>query len=719
MTGSQAIDRRGFTPGRVQKTITMPAHLRIRRWLLCICSGLLLAAGTEISPAATQEQSLHIASSDLAAAPASFDLDRDREPIVSLDGQWRFHPGDNPLWSDAALDDSSWPLLSSDRPWSEQGYAGMSGFAWYRFSVLVPAAHPALWLDLAPIVTSSQTFVDGKLVASVGHMPPNIFPTANWNYQLVPLVGSESGPPKTVPRRIQVSIRVWHSPIWAGYIGGGPASGDHLVGDSSLMSAQQLHHYDHRRLLFVDRFSYAIVGSIVGITIFGLFLFRPQEREYLWFAIVLMAKSLDSILTVISQVYAIPSVPVFDICDGVLIACAQVALLLFLTRVLKLRRGFLLNVIFVMALASPVFNVLYWPGLLSAAVGALIQVGCLLPSSIWMLVILSAGALRRDANARLLLLPVALVQGLWVTDNVVIALNQFGLPVEARLIETPFVVAPFTIHPSILAELLFLFAMLAFLIRRFTIACRREERWEGALEAARQVQNLLLPEAIPQIEGFAIDCVYRPADAVGGDFFQILPIGDGDLLIVVGDVAGKGLPAAMMVSMIVGAIRTEAAHTTDPALLASALNDRMTGRSADELGSGFTTCLCAHLSANGRLVLANAGHIPPYRNGRELAMPGALPLGMLGGITYELITTQLQLSDRLTFVSDGVVEAQNKFGELLGFDRTQELSTRSAVEIAEIANRFGQVDDITVVTIDFLGTPAKVSSNPAWEALVS
>jgi phosphoserine phosphatase RsbU/P len=654
------------------------------------------------------------------AALASFDLVRDRKSVISLQGKWRFHPGDDVQWSDPAFNDSSWPLLLSDQPWSDQGYTGMSGFAWYRFTVLLPAAHPALSLDLAPIMTSWQAFVDGKLVASVGHMPPNIFPTANWNYQLVPLVGPEPAVSHSVQRRIQIAIRVWHSPIWAGYIGGGPAFGEHLLGDSSLIAVEQSDHDEHRRLVFVDRFSYTIVASIIGITIFGLFLFRPNEREYLWFSIVLMAKSLDSVLTVINQVYAVPSVPVFDILDGLLVACAQIALLLFLARVLKVRRTFLWNTIFVLALASPIFNVMYWPGWLSAPVGALVQVFCLLPSAIWMLVILGAGVLRRDPNARLLIVPVALVQGLWVTDNVVIALNQFGLPIEARLIETPVVVAPFTMHPSLLAELLFLLAMLAFLIRRFTIARRREERWEGALEAARQVQNILLPEAIPQVPGFNIDCVYRPADAVGGDFFQILPVvgsgGQGDLLIVVGDVAGKGLPAAMMVSMIVGAIRAEAAHTTDPGELTSALNDRMTGRSAIELGSGFTTCLCAHLSASGRLVLANAGHLPPYRNGIELPMPGALPLGMLTGVTYELITAQLKPGDRLTFVSDGVVEAQNRSGELLGFERTQELSTKSAAEIAEIANRFGQVDDITVVTIEFLGTPAANPPNLAPEA---
>jgi sigma-B regulation protein RsbU (phosphoserine phosphatase) len=697
----------------------MPGSKKTRRSLVCIlgCAALLAFLGAD---SRAEQYETGGSGAKPKAGTASFGYEGDRQPIVSLDGFWRFHPGDDAKWADPGVDDSNWPLLRSDEPWSDQGYPGMSGFAWYRFSVLVPATHPALSLDLAPVATSWQVFVDGKLIDSVGHMPPNIFPSMDWNYHLIALADRETGAGSG--RRIEVAIRVWHSPIWASYIGGGPAFGDQVMGDSVLTAAQQHHHDDHHRLVFVDRFSYAIVAAIIGITIFGLFVFRPQEREYLWFAILLMAKSLGSILMVTYQIYAFPSIPVFDILDGSLVACAQIALLLFLTRVLKLRRGFLWNAIFVLALASPIFNVLYWPGWMSAAAGGLVQVFCLLPSSIWMLAILSACALRRNPNARLLLLPVALVQGLWIADNVVIALNQFGLPVEARMIETPVVVAPFTMHPTLLAELLFLLAMLAFLIRRFTIARRREERWEGALEAARQVQNLLLPEAIPQVEGFKVDCIYRPADVVGGDFFQILPIGDGNMLIVVGDVAGKGLPAAMMVSMIVGTIRSEAAHTNDPAQLAAALNDRMTARSlskpGSDLASGFTTCLCAHLSASGRLVMANAGHLPPYRNGRELEMPGALPLGMLGGVTYDLVIVQLSPGDRLTFVSDGVVEAQSRSGELLGFERTEELSTRSAVEIAEIANRFGQVDDITVVTIAFVGNPVAAENDLSAKALL-
>src|ERR1017187_3066438 len=126
-------------------------------------------------------------------------------------------------------------------------------------------------------------------------------------------------------------------------------------------------------------------------------------------------------------------------------------------------------------------------------------------------------------------------------------------------------------------------------------------------------------------------------------------IGDchGGMTIVVGDVSGKGLPAAMMVSVLVGAIRAEAAHGADPASLLASLNDRTMGRSQ----GGFTTCLTMHITPEGLVTLANAGHLPPYLNGREIAMPGSLPLGIVAGARYDSITIALAPGDRLTFVS--------------------------------------------------------------------
>lgn len=157
--------------------------------------------------------------------------------------------------------------------------------------------------------------------------------------------------------------------------------------------------------------------------------------------------------------------------------------------------------------------------------------------------------------------------------------------------------------------------------------------------------------------------------------------------------------------MLVGAIRAEAAHSTDPATMLDSLNDRVMGRSH----GGFTTCMAAHISADGLLTVANAGHLPPYLNGREISIPGSLPLGIIAKARYESTTFSLNPGDRLTFVSDGVVEAQSKSGELFGFDRTRDLSRNPANQIAEAAHAFGQSDDITVVTVEFSGSVVAVA----------
>jgi serine phosphatase RsbU (regulator of sigma subunit) len=113
----------------------------------------------------------------------------------------------------------------------------------------------------------------------------------------------------------------------------------------------------------------------------------------------------------------------------------------------------------------------------------------------------------------------------------------------------------------------------------------------------------------------------------------------------------------------------------------------------------FATCLCARVYADGTLVIANAGHLGPYRDGREIELLPGLPLGVIADAQYEQTTYQLNHGDRLVFLSDGVVEAMNSEGELFGFDRTQQVSNEPARYIAQTAQRFGQTDDITVVSL--------------------
>jgi phosphoserine phosphatase RsbU/P len=124
------------------------------------------------------------------------------------------------------------------------------------------------------------------------------------------------------------------------------------------------------------------------------------------------------------------------------------------------------------------------------------------------------------------------------------------------------------------------------------------------------------------------------------------------------------------------------------------------GRASTGAGGGFTTALAAYISSSGAVTIANAGHLPPYLDGREVELPGALPLGVASPIHYVTLGFQMQPGSRLTFYSDGVIEAQNQQGELFGFERAASLSTEPAPKVAQAAQAFGQQDDITVVTIE-------------------
>jgi hypothetical protein len=647
-----------------------------------------------------------------AVLPAqNYDISRDRQAMISLDGPWHFQLGDSPrvdgsqtpLWATPAFDDSGWALIKSSESWASQGHPAMSGYGWYRFTIKLPTGQKPVSLLLAPIVSAFEVYVDGRLVGGSGNMPPRAMPATEFSYHLFPLTQDVS----VVDRTVQVAIRVWHSPIWSNYVGGGPFQSGHLVGDPKQLAAEQHQHQLARNVVFVDLYAYSISAGITGLAILWLFFIRPSEREYLWFAAMLLAQAADCVLNICHEIWAVPPIPVFDLADGILNAMTLLGVFCFLALILKARIGLGGRILIGLVLFSPLPGVFYWPGWLSVPASAALQLICALPSIVWMLYLLVRRAIQGNKDARLLLVPILLAEGYYVADNLVVLLAQAGWVTRPEVMERPLPLPPFTVHIQILLNLVFLLAMLVFLIRRFTLARRQEERLASEFEAARQVQQVLLPDELDRCPGFNVESVYQPADEVGGDFFQQIADGRCGMLIVIGDVSGKGLPAAMMVSVLVGAIRAEASRGTDPAKLLQSLNDRMVGRSQ----GGFTTCLAAHFTAEGELTLANAGHPAPYLNGEEISIPGALPLGIVPHAQYEITTVPLAPGDRLTFISDGVVEAQSRSGQLFGFDRTKSISRRPAAQIAESARAFGQLDDITVVTIEFAGVALELAGS--------
>jgi len=220
---------------------------------------------------------------------------------------------------------------------------------------------------------------------------------------------------------------------------------------------------------------------------------------------------------------------------------------------------------------------------------------------------------------------------------------------------------------------------------------------EGEMTAAREVQRVMVPEDLPQIAGYSIESVYRPAAEVGGDFFQVVPLKSGRALVVIGDVSGKGLRAAMIVSMIVGILSTVSGYTEEPAEILDELNRRLCGR----VYEGFVTCLVLRLGDEGRIAIANAGHLPPFVHGAELRVQESLPLGLSLNQAYEEAAVQLNRGEALVLLTDGVVEARNPQGELLGFGEVETMLRAGATarEVAEVAERQGQNDDITVLQV--------------------
>jgi hypothetical protein len=229
-------------------------------------------------------------------------------------------------------------------------------------------------------------------------------------------------------------------------------------------------------------------------------------------------------------------------------------------------------------------------------------------------------------------------------------------------------------------------AMLVLLILRLGEDRREKQRLAGEMAAAAEMQSLLLPSEA--IEG--VEMVYLPATEVGGDFFQVLDRDHNTRIVVVGDVSGKGLKAAMLVSVCVGILRN--VESSSPAQILAALNWGLVGHT----GGGFVTCCCARFDADGTVTIANAGHPSPYLDGCEVEVEAGLPLGIAPGVEYAELVTR---GEQFTLVTDGVVEAENGQRELFGFERTRGISTKSAREIAEAAQAWGQNDDITVVTV--------------------
>jgi Stage II sporulation protein E (SpoIIE) len=604
-------------------------------------------------------------------------------------------PDDLP-WAQPGYNDSSWEQLHGDQTWGAQTHPSYVGFAWYRKPIEVDGASGPLTILMPPVDDAYELYWNGKKIGGSGSLPPHAQWDATPQAATFPLP-TNSG---------VLAMRVWKSTLASvdpTTLGGMEAAP--RIGDSAYLALQTratVMERERRRLPVLISSALMLVTGLISLLVF----MRERRRWlYFWLALYLIAIGAAGIHNVLdtsagffgNQLY----IQVFS-CVADLSLWALLLALFGLDQERSWRRWTLgLAGLYFAAQTVDIITLLFWEhggkGLVwtDAITTAIYTI-----APLYIVAIVIAGLRRRS---QIDLWPLALIisfEGLWVFVRGIagqgLQITQWG-GLLTWMSSLGFSLGDYRFDMRPILETL-LFVTLVFTVAREQyLERRRQARMEMEVRSAREVQQVLVPETVPAVPGFAIDSVYKPAAELGGDFFQVIALPDASTLMVIGDVSGKGLKAAMTVSLIVGTLRTLADYTQEPVEILRGMNRRLCGRVRD----GFATCVVLRVKANGDATIANAGHLAPFRDGEELPLKGALPLGLSADATYEELAFRLQEGETLTLYTDGIVEARSESGELYGFERVQKLAQerKSAEQIVEAACVFGQEDDITVLSI--------------------
>ncbi len=253
-----------------------------------------------------------------------------------------------------------------------------------------------------------------------------------------------------------------------------------------------------------------------------------------------------------------------------------------------------------------------------------------------------------------------------------------------------------------------------------------EERLQADLDTAREVQRQLLPQTIPEIRGLDVSATYLPARDLGGDFYDVIPYGEGRAAVVIGDVSGKGTAAALYGSLAIGTLRENTRRTDrKPEEMLAVLNRRLCGTG---ISPGFVALLFAvYDESKDHLVIGNGGIPHPIlaRNGAVAEIPiDGTPLGIFRDIAYSEHTVRMEPGDIVVLASDGILESMNSAGELFGFERLAAVlggfgPKASSAEISSAilaatdifsGNPTEPHDDRTMLVLRLAKDPAAISS---------
>lgn len=654
----------------------------------------------------------------LQAGPARVTLGNAAAPLY---GPWKFHVGNSPidpktgepLWAEPGFDDSGWQTMSlKSRPgvvdrasgmtgyvpgWTAQGHPGYWGYAWYRIRVSVdmPPGQALALAGPADFDDAYQVFANGKLMGGFGDFS-GAHPEAYYSQPtMFRLRGAGLGQ--------VLAFRFWMAPDTL--LQAPEAGGMHdppVLGEAGVVGLSYQSKWLSLIRLYAGNTMLLAIFFLLAVLAFSLILLDPSDGAYLWMGLLFLTiAAYDGIaqLTSLSQIFNITAA---NVLDGIVLPLNDATWVMVwwiwfgrgvfrrLPQLVALLTGLemvcwmLAYEVFYGLIPHPVAVVFY-----NAAVSLSLALFGLLA---WIVGV----SIRRYGIEGWLVLPVVILR----VTGILVYYYPAIFPQRQWF--------PFGVQVSLgmISDFLVGLVIAVLLLRRLLQSLKRQRQMALDVKQAQEVQRVILPEHGVAMLGYQVESEYRPAREVGGDFFQVIPNEqDGSLLIVAGDVTGKGLQAGMLVALLVGAIRQAAEAEISPAGMLGALNRRLLGR-----GDARATCLALRIERDGAATLANAGHLPPYLNGTPVEIDGSLPLGILDGYEFPVLRFEIAESDRLLMISDGVLEARDANGELFGFDRVLELAQTgpSATKVADTAQDFGQDDDISVIAVARLAAQGAV-----------
>ena len=686
-------------------TRSRPARCVLATLFLLLCGQTLAQTVATISSGPSESSSV----SNVVLGPA----------MITLNGPWRFRAGDSPdataqsspLWAQPDFNDAGWKSIDLTPPansvdpglgtsgyipgWTAKAAPGHAGYAWYRLHLHVSAwGHSLALLMPIDIDDGYQVYCNGRLLGGFGNFSgkrPHTFYGQPMLFRLPSTMTDRGGTADLV-----LALRFYMKP--ADLLEDPTPGGLHGPPLLGLASVADAYYRLQRNVLLRTYNLYSVpilIYLLAGLAALALFAVDRTQRVFLWLGAA-------GLLNAVYLTFTLSAILTTLIDDRLLILRPVLFSIVLWTWLMTLYTWLQLGRV------RWLWKAIY--GLTALHIGLELFQGLALGRTAFPFLLSDPWEFATTGTTVLIaLLPAAMLYYAWRQGSREGRLATFALlclllavfpdPLVWLHIPLLWFISGVQISTRIGLELAVWVWVFLLFVLRFQESQKMQHQLQMELRQAQQVQHMLLPEPTATPPGFHVESVYRPASEVGGDFFQVLPTDDGGLVIVIGDVSGKGLRAAMLVSLIVGTLRTLAEQTLSPGELLQGMNRRLHKR----MEGGFATCICARIDANGKMTLANAGHLPPYLDGQELTVPADLPLGIVPNIEYEEHSYMLPSGARLVFLTDGIVEARNKKRELYGFARTKILIRRSIEEIVRVAQQFGQEDDVTVVDLVWEG----------------